>query len=304
MNPATDSSYDFATPAAPNPPAPASDAPPPETARPAHQRLPERNCPQCGYLIVGKPRQNRCPECRAPLDDSIADRLQFCDSNWIRQASWGALAVALAVPAHIGGTYLAALAGDPVRGSALHVIGAALTLAGIWMITAPEDTRPQRRALLALFARGLAIAATVMWLGATVVASRQGAVLWLMVPALAAMAGEAVAFGLFASGLAARVPHEGLTNQFRNFALLLPGFFGFLSFCLFHDVMAYYQIFFCSFPLLGALAGLLLWVGATLVRFFLELRHAARAADAVVRKHFQAAEAAVRAAAAKAARPE
>jgi hypothetical protein len=209
--------------------------------------------------------------------------------------------MAVAVAVHIGGAYLLVLVHDAIRGSAVQAFGAALTLAGVWMITAPEDARPQKRAMLALLARWMAIASTVMWVGATVVASRQGQLAWLMVPALVAMAGEAGAFGLFASALAGRVPHEGLANQFRNFALLLPGFFAFLIFCVFNDLTPYYQIFFCSFPLIGALAGLMLWVAATQLRFFLELRHAANAADAVALKHFQAAEAAARTAAAKAA---
>ena len=120
-------------------------------------------------------------------------------------------------------------------------------------------------------------------------------------PALAAMAGEAVALGLFASRLAQRIPHDGLTNQFRNFALFLPFLFGFLMLGAFYDLAQYTGIFFCSLPLIGALAGLLLWVSATLLRLFLELRHAATAADIIVRKHFQAAEAAARAAAARSA---
>jgi hypothetical protein len=260
--------------------------------------LSESPCPQCGFLIVGKARNNRCPECRAPLDDSLADLLQFSDSQWIRRMSWGALAVALAVPAHGAGAWLA-VQHDLIRSAALHVLGAALTLAGVWQITSPENARPPKHALLALAARALALAATVLWIGATVVASRQGAILWLVVPALAAMAGESIALGLFASRLAERIPHQGLTNQFWNFALILPFFFGFLVSGAFFGLTEYARVFFCALPLIGALAGLLLWVLATLLRFFLELRQAAEAADVIVRKHFQAAEAAARAAAAR-----
>ena len=299
----TDSTYDFAAPAA-REPAPESGGAPkpaaPDTHEPQRprQKLAERPCPQCGFLIVGTPRKNRCPECRAPLDDSLADLLQFSDSAWIRRVSWGVLAVALAVPAHGGGAWLG-FQHDLIRGSALQVLGAGLTLAGVWQITSREIARPQKHALLALAARWLALAAAVLWIGATVVASRQGAIRWLAVPALAAMAGEAVALGLFASRLAERIPHDGLTNQLRNFALLLPLFFGFLVLAQFYDLTELARIFFCALPLIGALAGLLLWVLATLLRFFLELRQAAVAADAIVRKHFQAAETAARAAAAR-----
>ena len=301
----TDSTYDFAAPAARQPAAESGAAPRPATPTtpqptPPRLKLSEKPCPQCGFLIVGVPRNNRCPECRAPLDDSLADLLQFSDSQWIRRMSWGALAVALAVPAHGVGAWLA-VQHDLIRGSALHVLGAALSLAGVWQITSPESARPQKHALLALAIRALALAATVIWIGATVVASRQRAILWLTVPALVAMAGEVVALGLFAGRLAERIPHEGLTNQFRNFALLLPFFFAFLVVGAFYNLSELAHVFFCALPLIGALAGLLLWVIATLLRFFLELRQAAEAADAIVRKHFQAAEAAARAAAARAA---
>jgi hypothetical protein len=288
----TDSTYDFATPAPNAQPAPA--APPTATSA---EHVTERNCPQCGFRIVGKPRQNRCPDCRMPLDASLADRLQNSGSRWIRKASWGALAIGISILPHIFGAWQVAVQRQERSGAALHVVGAALTLAGIWILTLPEDPRRPRASPLAVAARWCALASVILWGGAMITAFQHGNERWLIAPALLAMAGEAVAYGLFAAGIALRIPHEGLANQLRNFALLLPPFFGFMLFCVFNDLAVYMQIFFCSFPLLGGIAGLMLWIAATQVRLFLELRHTARAADALAQRHFQAAEAAARAAA-------
>ena len=88
-----DSSYDLA-PVFP----PAGDRPPPKaesiptgipqaipTGIPqATAALVERNCPHCGFRVVGRPRGNRCPECSAALDDAAVDLIQFSPPRWTR----------------------------------------------------------------------------------------------------------------------------------------------------------------------------------------------------------------------------
>jgi hypothetical protein len=231
-----------------------------------------------------------------------ADRLQFASTAWIRRMSWGALAAALAVPAHIVGAFVMARLDAPLGGSVVHALSAGLTVAGVWLMTAADGPGRQKHLLLALGARWLALAACVMWIGAVVAAWREGVMVWLVVPALVCMGGEAIALGLYACRLAGRIPHEGLANQFRYFALFLPVFLGFLVICQFYGIKPEDGYFFIVFPLLGALVGLMAWVAATWIRLFWELRQTMEAAEDVVQKRLQAVEAAARAAA-KAARP-
>lgn len=292
MSQPSDSPYDFAPPK-PAPAAEGASAGAPKPAAPAvpRQPLPERSCPQCGARFIGKPRHNRCPDCRAPLDESVADLLQFSYPGRIRRLSWGALALALAVPAHVGGVLVTHVAKEPVPGAGLQALGAILTLGGIWILTTREEGMPQRRAALGVMARVLAVAVAGLLAVATYLISRNsGATTYAIVPAISGMAAEAVAFGLFASSLAARIPHDGLINQLRNFALLLPPFLAAVLVSLFVDLSPYYAAFFCTFPLIGGMLGLMAWVAVTLLRLMLELRHVAQAADAIVLKRFQKAK--------------
>src|SRR5215471_4022805 len=66
----------------------------------------ERTCPNCGFRVFGNLKRGRCPQCAAPLDSRSADLLQFADARWIRVLAWGALSLAAALAAHIGGLFL------------------------------------------------------------------------------------------------------------------------------------------------------------------------------------------------------
>src|SRR6185437_1307683 len=101
------SSYDLApvTPPAkperpPARPAPASAAaslPVPAARLQAAEIQIEHNCPHCGFRIVGKPRNNRCPDCNAALDELTTGLLQFAPTGWTRKISTGALIVAAGI---------------------------------------------------------------------------------------------------------------------------------------------------------------------------------------------------------------
>jgi hypothetical protein len=280
MSENSDAPYDFAPPKAPADGEGAAKAPVP--AGGAKPPLPERLCPQCGFKIMVVPRNKRCPECRAPLDDSLADCLPYARPAWIRRLSWGAFVMALAVPAHVSGVLVTVVQQLPVRGAALQVAGGVMALLGIFLVTLREKGKPQRRAFLAVAARVLALGVTVL-LGVAMylISQNSAATIDAVAPALVAMALEAVAFGFFASALAARIPHEGLEHQLRNFALLLPPFLWAVLVSLLVDLTPYAAAFFCAYPLIGAMLGLLAWVTLTLLRLMLELRHAAEAAEAM-----------------------
>jgi hypothetical protein len=180
---------------------------------------------------------------------------------------------------------------SPSLGVTLHLLAAALTFLGIWILTLSPEPSPPQRPFSAAAARWLSLSAIILWIGATVAAAKNPAAdVWLMLPALILMTAESAALGLFASSLASRIPHDGLTNQLRNFAFFLPPFFAVIIIGLFFNLADYYAIFFCSLPLIGALLGLMAWATLTLLRLFLELRHVATAAEAISQKHHLAAQ--------------
>ena len=53
-------------------------------------------CPTCGYNLRGLKDENVCPECNAPVGQSLlGDRLEFANPRWLRRIGWGAFLAAL-----------------------------------------------------------------------------------------------------------------------------------------------------------------------------------------------------------------
>lgn len=270
--------------------------PQPLPPQPRATPKPPKFCPHCGTAITARPRFNRCPHCRMAFDAPVLLRLEHADVAWLRQISWGALALAGGAGLHLLAAYQAVVGQDAVRGSALQVFAAALDLAGLWFLTTPENPR-RKMTFVPLAARWFGGAAVLLWLGAAIMASRQTSPQMLTAAALSALAVAAVALGRYSVPLAQRVPHPGLANQLRGLTLLLPLALTLLIACQFIQLAAFEALFFVWYPFVGGLAGVICWVAATMIRLFVQLRQSATAADLALQKHFQAVQAAARAAA-------
>jgi hypothetical protein len=293
---AGDGSYELAAPQAPT-----ADAAGEAEASGLTVAGPERACPHCGFKVRGKTRGNRCPECGAILDASTAELLQFSAAAWIREISWGPVLVGLAALLHIAGLVSWPLAqavqagldgkvppgpANLMTGLGMHGLGSLLVLAGTWMLTAREPEEARRGMLMRQVCRWLSLAAFLLWASVLAVGMRHAAGEFLIFnAALIAVAAQAVALGYFCAGLAQRIPHDGLANQFRNMMPLVPAFVAFLLFCRFVDVTDYYKIFFLSLPVIFGLLGFMMWLAVSFFRLTWELRAAARASDAIREKH-------------------
>ena len=146
--------------------------------------------------------------------------------------------------------------------------------AGVWMVTGRETGGPPpRRPAAGVAARWLGLLAVALWAVTWLVAmpkadpAHHAGVRLLTAAALAAAALTFGALGLFLNALTARVPHDGLAAQFHNFTWLLPAVLAVPLIHQFFDLTPFFQwIFFCTFPLTGALVGICLWAAIALLR--------------------------------------
>jgi uncharacterized membrane protein len=279
----SDSSYEFAP--REEPPREAHQAP----QLPIPDALPEKSCPHCGFRIVGRINRPRCPECSAPLDPAAADLLQFSNVGWTRSISWGPALVSAAVLLHVGGAVLAWIASTDTHDRLARVLNLAaslVALAGIWIVTRGEGGgAPQRRGALAMVARVAALGVCGLMVGVVMAtfAKQAGFERAMMVGTLATMAVGTLCLCFFLSALAARIPNDSLAGQFQNLAWVLPGVLVVLIIARFVDVNLFLEyLFFCGFPMVGGLVGLVGWGAITLLRLTLDLRNAATAAEDIV----------------------
>ncbi len=283
-----DSSYDLAPATPPSArPAPRPDVAPAGIPVAPAQPIQERPCPHCGFRIVGKPRNNRCPDCSAPLDQTATDLLQFSTPAWTRAVSWGAIVVVVAIMAHVAGSVVQFRGFQSEGAKALHAGAAALVFVGVCMTTVREKLQGAKRSPLAILSRLLALAAIGFWGLAIAKTSMQN---FAHCAALVVDMVLGFTFCYFAAGLSMRVPNDGLVQHFRilPYALVLV-FAGLLfSAVVPSDDMWYLrEMFFCSIPLVAAMAGILLWLAITLLRFAIELRRTAAAAEEIVERRIR-----------------
>jgi hypothetical protein len=109
----------------------------------AHTVAQDVSCLRCGYNLRGLSSDSRCPECGSPVERSIqGDQLRFADPNWLRTLRrgvafmlWNLLIIfAINVFAGVATTIVSAPVLVPIAG----IVGAALGLAAMYLVTAPE----------------------------------------------------------------------------------------------------------------------------------------------------------------------
>ena len=269
-----DSSYELA----PQAPAPA----PTRRVEPAPvvDRVTERKCPLCGFVIVGKTTRNRCPECAAPLDTAAASLLQFSAPGWVRSLSYGSLLLALAVLGQIAAV-IATWARQQPLGGYLHAGAPAAALLGAWLATRCEpDTRTEAlpaRWLVRLFS--LAVAAA--WMVLAFVHLPTEARRPIMYLALLLTSGQAISLGVYLNALAIRVPSDALAWQAFNLSWIIGiecVFIVALHFVRVADV-EHLQYFFCAFPMIAGMVAVLVWAAAILVMFGVQFQAVATAGE-------------------------
>ncbi len=124
-------------------------------------------CRRCGYNLRGLDASASCPECAAPVERSLpGEPLEFSDPAWLarvaRGITWLAVGVAASLTWRIMLWSIMWIDAGLVRPGlwmAVWVPVSLIELAGAWMLTAPEPTRPGgARLTLRRLARGLTIA--------------------------------------------------------------------------------------------------------------------------------------------------
>lgn len=135
-----------------------SDVPPPQPPPRVGGELPppgpvqfQLPCVRCGYELMGLPSSGACPECGAPVIQSLmGDLLRFSSPAYVAMLKLGALIVVLATI----GEVLASIAGIglaiamPAQGQMLTQllsVGASLALlAGWWLLATPDPAQEGR----------------------------------------------------------------------------------------------------------------------------------------------------------------
>lgn len=205
-------------------------------------------CMRCGYELRGLLPSSVCPECAYPIIDSLQRRrLGLSSSSYLALLRSGSLLSALALVIFI----IAGLAGWPVLANLFSfgsqasfrlfdLAGAAVLLAGIWMLTIDDpglhpcdQARPNKRAM-----RGASIGLVVfnifvalLWMRIPIAPPRAAGampLLHILLPVGSALIQLALwltlATGLvnYARWLAVRVPDERLFRMAATLNWLLP----------------------------------------------------------------------------------
>ncbi len=116
-------------------------------------------CRRCGYNLRGLPTDGRCPECGTPVGLSVRGGLiRYSDPAWIDRLRFGVncllayavVTVVAGVATGVGALALALATGGKVKVAAFQaghwvpvltavgLVGQALYLVGIWLLTAPD----------------------------------------------------------------------------------------------------------------------------------------------------------------------
>lgn len=290
-----DSSYDLAPVKPPPPPEPAAEEPPARAPAPvaapalpgaAAAPLPEKACPHCGFRVVGRPRNNRCPECGAQLNEAAADLLQFAPGAWTRTVAIGPLVLMIAILGHVAAVFRAygfLHFGQPYP---LHAAAAALTILGVWLLTLQDPHLQSRRLHTVWTARTLSLVLLLFWI--LLAAHRQQdpdvretRVDLLFFLAQATLAALAFIVCGYARNLALRIPNDSVAHHFYLLSYLMFPFLLVAMFGHFFDLERFIIAFFCSFPAIAVLGAIALWLMISFLRLSLDMYVAAATGQSI-----------------------
>lgn len=176
----------------------------------------DMSCLRCGYNLRGLRSDGHCPECGSPVERSLhGDQLRFADPNWLNTLRRGValmlwnLLIVMVISMLAGLT--AVLGAPPVVMQLATVIAAALALAAMYLVTAPEPTESFAGQTVKL-RKAVRILAVIAFVGAI---WQQGIGLFggVVLLSIGAMLGFIGGFG-----------HVGLLALLRRFALRVPDF--------------------------------------------------------------------------------
>ncbi len=101
-------------------------------------------CASCGYNLRGLAPDGRCPECGAPIANSLrGNTLSSCDPRWLGRLRLGADLIRVGMIVSVGLVLAVVITSGmpPLRAwilLAFHVIATGLMIAGTWLLTQPE----------------------------------------------------------------------------------------------------------------------------------------------------------------------
>ena len=290
-----DSSYDLApvSPPAGDRPPPKPDSVPAGMPRSVPAGMPqaaaplvERNCPHCGFRVVGRPRGNRCPECSAALNETAGDLLQFSPPRFTRTLALGALLLMIAIFMHAAGILRAFDRVHFWKPFPIHAAAAGLACLGTFLLTRQDPLPASRRPALTWIARSLSILVLLLWLflAARPPADpeiREPRVDALMLIAQLFLAALIYVNCTYARQLALRVPNDSVAHHFYLISYAFPPMLFVLLYGHYFDLALFMTAFFCGIPAIAVLGGTALWLAVTLLRLFVDLLNAATAADSI-----------------------
>ncbi|MBU0638213.1 MAG: hypothetical protein KKB50_05050 [Planctomycetes bacterium] len=190
----------------------------------------DMSCRRCGYNLRGLHRDHRCPECGTPVGLSVhGELIRFAEPGWAEKVAlgfqymiWGLL---ISVGVTLAGCCFRRIAGgDSVIVHLVTLAAAAVSLYGVWLMTAPDPSRFGRDTDLtarkitryALLAGLFALVLRLLTSGLPgVSAAFLGIVLFVAVILSVADVVGQVAKYLYLSRLAERIPHAGLAGRAR-----------------------------------------------------------------------------------------
>lgn len=166
---------------------PRDTAPPPPTTIAAAQPLGDLPCAGCGYNLRGLTRDGRCPECGAPVADSLLrGPMAACDPAWVRRVATGVVLFNLIHLYFLAfGPGLRAPLSYAFRTPWLMTGVTFGAVAGAYLLASPEPSTRHRWPTTSLRLAALAWAAVIaVWIGWRIVTGwlpDYRPVVWLLV---------------------------------------------------------------------------------------------------------------------------
>jgi hypothetical protein len=264
--------------------------------------------PSTTPLTAAPPAAAFAPSAAPPKSEGLR---RSSDPGWLRGVAWGAFFTAAGATCSAGAMVLSCAATTRAMATlAWTLLGmAALALGfGVWLITLPERPVPTRR-LAPLLARWTTLVSSLLLVIAPglFITGHPSAAGWLLMAVLLLLSGASAAASRYLSGLAARLPNDGLAGQLCNQIWLLPSvllaialdqhspwsalidslrsLIGYLH-LMYHinlsaaaetviwtasNLLTFIDSPFLSYPLLGAVAGIVLWTASNLLTLAIKL---------------------------------
>lgn len=183
-------------------------------------------CVICGYNLRGLRHGGRCPECGSPINRSVyGDFLRYADSVWLKKLLLGVrlklwnivIGFVLGAPAGIAAILLRR--GGPPILTGLQIIGGAIGIAAVFLITAQEPRTALSEDAVTL-RKAVRLCTIIAFVGQLLaqIGAFLGPIVWLtVIGSIIGIAAVAAYFGefIYLRRFALRIPNERLARSTR-----------------------------------------------------------------------------------------